>query len=603
MERVYQPLVLPPGFAKTTTEVYHEGRWVDGSLARSIGGIIETVGGWERFESGITLTGAARSVIAWRALDDKKHLAFGTFCKLYHLEVGSTTIDDITPVRDSGTLGNDPLTTVSGSAIVTVAHTSHGALEGTSVTYGGAAAVGGITIDGTYTISKNIDANSYEITHSSAASSSATGGGASVTYSYEINCGLEDSADGFGFGVGVFGASTFGTPRTTTDTGGILLRCRTWTLWNYGEDLLACPWDANIYTYDTSAGGVATLLANAPTTNVGIFVTPERIVVALGASDNRLSVATSDITSNTVWTPASSNQATTYQLQSGSELLGGRPLRGGSNMLWTDVDAILQTYLGRSPWWSYRSQGGGTGLIGPLAHAELDGDAYWMGRDAFQMFDGFTREMPRQEDVKSYIFDKDVNTNAKAIDFKQRHKTVAFRLPQFREIWWLYQSVDSTDDVNRYVMFNIDEQVWYTGPLLRSCYTDALMLDYPIAVAPTGEIYEHEKGTDDDSAALEKKIRSSYLDIGDGERNMEILGLYSDFQNQAGDVTLNLYTRDAPQGTVRTEGPYTLSTTSELVDTRAAGKFVSVEFVSNVIGGKFRMGAPRLMLRAAGDRW
>lgn len=597
MARTYQPVVLPSGFARQSTDMYHEGRYVNGDKVRSVGGVIETIGGWERLESGITLTGTCRGVKVWRALDDTKHIVMGTNCKLYHLQYGQSTLDDITPVRASGTLGTDPFTMTNTSAVVTVTHTSHGVQDSDQVTFSGATAAHGITIDGTYTATR-VDSNSYTITHGSAATSSGTGGGASVAYSYEINCGLEDSADGLGFGIGLFGMETFGDQRSTSGALDVLLRTRVWHLWNYGEDLLALPWDGNLYLYDQSAGGVATLVANAPTNNVSMFVALERHVVVLGADDDRLKVAWSDIDDNTLWAAAASNQAGNFQLQAGSEILAGRPLRSGTNLLWTDTDAIRMVYLGRSPWFSFRSEGGGTGLIAPLASAEHDGIAYWMGNGNFYMFDGYAREIPNQADVENVVF----ADSGEGLDFQQRHKTFCFRLSEFREIWWFYQSYDSGDDIDRYVIYNIDERAFYTGTATRSAADEALIIGYPVMIAPTGEIYLHENGEDDDGSALRKYVRSSPFDVGDGLMNHEILGFWPDFDDVSGDLTLNLYTRDHPQGTARTEGPYTITSTTDVVDTRAAGRATAFDIESNTVGGKFRLGRIQLEVEPSGKR-
>lgn len=599
-EEIPQPLMLPPGFSKRSTGVAVEGRWTDGDKVRSVGGFIETMGGWDKYDEDLAdaFLGLARNIKAWRANNDTKNVILGTNRRLYKHSGG--TLTNITPVRTSGTLGADPITTTSGSTNVNIEHTSHGLEDGTFVTLGGATAVGGITIDGEYPCITVIDADNYEITHSVAASSSATGGGASVTFSYEINPGLPDSIDAFGFGVGTFGTGFFGTIRTGASS--VLLRARTWSLSLYGEDVICCPRDNNIYQYDTSAGGVAALLTNAPTVNVTAFVTPERHVVALGASDDRMNVAWSDIDDNTVWTAAANNQAGSLLIQGGSEIIAGGALRAGFNLIWTDTDLHRMTYLGQDPWYSIRREAGGSGIIGPNAWAELDGVAYWMQDGNFYSYDAFVRELPNQDDIRNYIFARDED----GVDRKQREKVFCFVSVLYREIWWLYQSWDSTDEeVDRYVLYNVDEQIWYTGTMERTCWDAARVLDYPVACGATGYIYNQEKGTDDEGSALQKNIISSWFDIGNGKENMDLLTFIPDFDQLGGDIELTILTADSPRGaqsSPRSDVRETIQITDEEVDIRGNGKHASVEIQSDEVGGKFRFGRNVLVIAPAGER-
>lgn len=593
-----QPVVLPPGFSRRSTGVLVEGRWFDGDKVRSVGGVIETMGGWDKYDEDVAdaFVGVARMILAWRALDDTKLVAIGTHRRLYVHSGG--TLANATPVRASGTLGADPLTTVSGSAVVTVAHTAHGLQDNAYATAGGAAAVGGITPDGEYEVTV-VDPNKYEITHSSAASSTATGGGASVTYSYEINPGLADNIDGFGWGVGPWGEGTWGTPRTGVS---VLLRARTWALWKYGEDVIACPRDGSIYQYDKSVGGKAALLANAPTNNVGVFVAPERHVVAIGAGDNRMSVEWSDIDDNTVWTPGATNQAGSKQIEGGSEIIAGGPLRAGFNLIWTDTALHRMVYLGQEPWYSFRREAG-SGIIGPNAWAELDGIAYWMQDGNFYEYDGFVRELPNQDDIRNYVFARD----AQGVDRDQGEKVFAFVSVLYREIWWLYQSWDaSSDEIDRYILFNVDERVWYFGTMERTCWDPARVLDYPVACATDGYIYNHEKGADADGNVLNKSITSSWFDLGNGRMNMDLLGFWPDFDEISGDINLTILTADSPQmakNAPRSDVRAIISTTSDNAeDFRGNGKHAQIELLSQEVGGKFRLGRNSVIVQPAGRR-
>ena len=600
MTRILQPITLPPGFSKLSTALLQEGRWVDGDKVRSVGGVIETMGGWAKRtttgDADIQVLGKCRGVKIWRSLNNVKNMAFGTHRRLYVLIGG--TLTNITPVRDSGNLGSNPFTTVSGSPVVTVADTSHGVVVDAYVTFASSDTVGGLDMDAEWVVTGVVDANSYEVTHTSNASSSTTGGGTDPpTYSYEINPGGSTTVEGLGYGTGTYGTSFYGTPRLGSTTTSPITR--TWDLDTSGEDLVATHRDGNTYLYDYSAGGVAALLTNAPTNNKGSFVAAERHVVVLGDAGDPLSVAWSDIDDITIWSAAAANQAGDFSLIGGSQIIGGRVLRAGYNVIWTDTSIFRMLYIGRDPFWTFRKEASGVGLIGPRAHQEIDGIAYWMSDGVLHTYDGFVREMPNFDQIRNYIF----SGSGEGLDTTQGDKVFAFRSTKYREIGWLYQSVGSaTDEVDRYVLFNIDEATWYTGTMVRLAWDEATIYDNPIAVDADGYIYDQELGEDDDGSALSKTIRSSSFDLQNGERSMEIMGFWPDFDDMAGDITITIYTKDHAHETERTEGPYTITTASDLIDMRADGRQVAFQIESNVAGGRFRWGAPRMELEPSGSR-
>ena len=589
MAELLQPIQFAPGFDKRTTSYAAEGRWVDGDKVRSVGGIVETMGGWDRLVQDTTFEGKCRGLLAWRDNDNVKRVAIGTHRRLYLLS--AETVTNITPLRASGSL-TGPFTTAAGSPVVTVAHTNHGLDSGTYAIFSGAAAVGGITIDGEYVVTV-VDGNSYTITHSSNAGAAATGGG-TVGYQYEINVGQADNTDAFGFGVGKYGEGTYGTVRSTS----VLLRCRTWSLDTLGENLIACPRGGDIYEWDPDTAGRAAIIANAPAGNLGIFVTNELHIVALAAGGDKMRVAWCDPNDNTVWTAAAANQAGAKRLKGGSEILAGGPLRAGVYVIQTDSDTFRMSFVAQEPFFTFFSEGEGSGIVGPNAMTSLDGIAYWMGNGNFYFYDGFVRELPQQDDIRDFVFEG----AADGLDTGQLDKVFCFTSTLFREIWWLYQSAAAASgEVDRYVLFNLDEGVWYTGTMARTAWIDKRIFAFPYAAADDGYIYQHESGEDDRTDALRKFITSAPVDLGDGARHMEVLGILPDFDDQAGDVTLTVMTRDHPQG-AETSSAYTLATGTDRLDLREGGRQVAMTFESDTAGGKFRFGRHRLAIQPTGRR-
>jgi hypothetical protein len=201
-----QKLEIPGGIIKDRSAYATGGRWTDADKVRFQQGFPEPIGGWFQ-ESNWTATGTPSNMKAWSNLNGDQLLALGTEQKLQL--VFNDELSDITPIRETQSLSG-PFTTVNESAVVTVADTGHGANDGDAVIFSGASAVGGITIDGEHTLTY-VDDNTYTITHSSAASSGATGGG-SVTAKYLLSVGSSTSIPGLGWGAGAWSSPREGSP-------------------------------------------------------------------------------------------------------------------------------------------------------------------------------------------------------------------------------------------------------------------------------------------------------------------------------------------------------------------------------------------------------
>jgi len=188
-----------PGFDKQSTASGADGKWTDGENIRFRYGKPEKIGGWEKLFND-KLIGAVRDIHAWVATDGTKHLAFGTDKKLYVYKEG--LLVDVTPIRATQADLSNPFVTTSGSAVVTVTDPSHGALAGDFVTFTNASDVGGLSMNAEFQITSIVDSDTYTVTHSSNASSGATGGGSStVDCAYQIAPGQATNVYGFGWGI------------------------------------------------------------------------------------------------------------------------------------------------------------------------------------------------------------------------------------------------------------------------------------------------------------------------------------------------------------------------------------------------------------------
>jgi hypothetical protein len=188
-----------PGFDKQSTPYGAEGKWIDGENIRFRYGQPEKIGGWVKLIAN-KLIGSVRAQFAWTSLDGTRFLAIGTDKKLYVYSEGA--VHDITPVRATESDLTNPFVTTSGSAIVTVTDSGHGATAGDFVTFSNADAVGGLDMNAEFEITEIVSSSVYKVTHSSNASSGATGGGSStVDVEYQLSVGQETNIYGYGWGI------------------------------------------------------------------------------------------------------------------------------------------------------------------------------------------------------------------------------------------------------------------------------------------------------------------------------------------------------------------------------------------------------------------
>lgn len=259
-------ILFKSGVNKENTRYTNENGWYISEKVRFRQGTPEKIGGWQRI-SGQSFLGICRSLWNWVTLSFDNLLAVGTNLKFY-IERGGNYYD-ITPIRETATLTNPFSTTINQTTVV-VTDNTHGAATGDFVTFSGASAVGGLTLNGNYQITVT-GTNTYTITASAQASSTATGGG-TVTAKYEIPVGPAIQGGVTGWGAGGWGMGTWGFGVTGTEA------LRLWVSQNWGEDLVFAYRSGPIYYWDatngvttrgvalSTIGGTCTFTATSPTT-------------------------------------------------------------------------------------------------------------------------------------------------------------------------------------------------------------------------------------------------------------------------------------------------------------------------------------------------
>ena len=615
-------LQIAPGIDKQNTEYGAEGRWVDCDNVRFRYGLPEKIGGWEKVTSD-ALVGATRAILSYSDLKGVKYIVYGTNKKLYAYSEGSYA--DITPTRSTGTGNITQFATTNGSTTVTVTDSSHGALIGDFVTIASVSgAVGGISaanLQGEFEILTVPTGNTYTIEAKAAASSDATGATANATY--QINTGAAVSLFGYGWGAGTWSTSTWNTTREGLTGGeGVLLQSAKWALDNWGEDVLALQFDGGLFYWDTSDGLSSNLagtteVSGAPTKSRFMIVSgDDRHVICLGtettigqtATQDNMFIRWSDQESTNDWTPTATNTAGSFRLTDGNQIQTATRSRGAV-MIWTDTALYAMQFIGAPLTFGFKQIGSNCGAVGINAAVDVSGNSYWMSNDSFFVYDGAVKKIPCS--VQDYVFD-DINENAKQDVFCASNSN-------YNEVMWFYASANS-DQIDRMVIYNYAENLWYIGTLARTSWSDYGVYPVPYATqflstdttatistitglkAGRTFVFLHETGTEDDGSAMANHIESGDIDIADGDNFMSISRFIPDFKNLTGTADVTIKTRPYPSGTQTSHGSFDVTTSTTKVNTRIRGRQVAVRISSDAVGDKWRYGTMRLDIRPDGMR-
>jgi hypothetical protein len=485
-----QKLQFKAGVNRESTNYANEGGWWESEKVRFRSGFPQKIGGWTSISDPATYTfkGVARNLWVWVTLAFQNLMALGTNQKFY-VENGGF-YHDITPLTSASpvTLGANPIATTSGSLLVTITAASHGTNEGTYVTFSGATAVGGITINGEYEIVTIPDGNSFTIVHSTAASSTATGGGSAVVANYQINAGNSVYTTGTGWGAGTWGRGGWGSAATVT----VGSQLRLWSMDNFGEDLLFAPRGGALYYWeaDTTTWLRALELASVATTNGydGTFVPntvlqivasdAQRFTIVMGSNPydptnsetvfNPMLVRWSDQENPYQWIPAVTNQSGEYALTGGSTIVAARNGRQ-EILIWTDASLYSMQYLGPPYVWGFNLLMDNISVISPNSMIVVNTVAYWMGVDKFYMYSGRVQTLSCT--LRQFVFNN--------LNQDQAYQVVCGANEAWNEVWWFYPSLGSNVN-DSYVIYNYLEDTWYYGTMNRTAWLDSPLRSFPM---------------------------------------------------------------------------------------------------------------------------
>jgi len=609
-------LKFQPGIDKQDT-AYSAGdqrKYVDSNLVRFHYGKPERWKGWSYLpDPNKTVVGVVRDTHSWIGLDGTRYLALGTDRKLY-LYSGSA-LYDITPIRETAALTN-PFTT-NGTTTVSVTDANHGAIEGDFVTFDSFSTIDGLNMNNEFEVTTYVDANTYKVTHTSAASGSTSGGGGTGNANYQINIGETASTYGYGWGTDTWSAGKWNEPSTSSD---VTVFARSWSLDNFGEDLIATVLNASTYIKDLSGAidARATALSNAPTASrFSLVSTDTRHLMIFGtettigtpASQDDLLFRFSDREDATDYTPVATNEAGSLRISDGSRIVGAVK-SSGQILVWTDTSLHGVQFVGTPFTFGLRQLGANCGLIAQHAAIEVNGRAYWMSDNSFYMYDGVVKKMPCS--VQDYVFDD--------LSYTNRNDIACGINTAFNEIIWYYPSASATA-IDRGVAYNYLENTWYTVNLGRTTWLGAYVYENPIATeysasltanvstilgltAGASYLYEHESGNNQaDGTALSAFLTTGSVEIADGDELMSVSRLVPDFDNLANTMTATLTLEQYPQSAANVTTTGSITSTTEKIDVRGRGRAVKIKYETNTVDDTaWRLGSTKLQLRPDGRR-
>jgi hypothetical protein len=413
-----------------------------------------------------------------------------------------------------------------------------------------------------------------------------------------------------------------------------------WSIDNFGDNVIALIHNAQVFEWNSNAANAvatrATIISGAPTASRDMLVsTPDRHLVFFGtettigdpSTQDDMFIRFSDQENINDYTPTATNTAGTQRLADGSRIVGA--VRGRDAIyVWTDTSLFTMRFIGPPFTFGFAQVGTNCGLIGQNAALEVDGAAYWFSENGFFKYSGNLETMICL--VEDYVFD-DLNTTARQLINVGLNNL-------FGEITWFYPT-QSSEVVNRSVTYNYMESspqrpIWTTGSLARTTWVDSSVFGLPHATSFDASgtsydvvgntegattYYQHETGTDQVKSAatttVAANIESGDFDItrgqgggadlrGDGEFIMKIRRFIPDFLSQTGNtqVTLNLRNYSNNSQASSPLGPFTITSSTTKVDTRARGRSVALKVANTGSSEDWKLGSFRLDIQPDGRR-
>ena len=599
---------------------------------------------YSTLNGGITATATSLTLVSGASFPNSPGILKINSEQIFYTSKSSNTLLGLVRGYNGTTAASHLTGAAVGSSTILVTDVSNGVTKDDFVTFSGATGpVGGITaaqLNQEYQVFNVVTINTYTINAEDTSNnlvfstSAASGGGAATVAAYQITTGLDVYVVGLGWGAGAWSRGGWGS---AAPAGGIGQQLLLWSNDNYGQNLAIAQRGGAIYYWQASLGTStrAQLLSTLSTSAgySGQFVpvqtlevsasSIQRFIIAFGANPydsgdpntdfDPMLVRWSDQENPYQWVPDVTNQSGEFRLSHGSTIVTSINTRQ-EILIWTDSALYSMQYLGPPYVYKFEILMDNISIISPNSAITINNITYWMGDGKFYQYSGRVETLPCS--LRQYIFN-DINKT-------QSYQIFSGGNEGYNEVWWFYCSTNS-NVVDKYVIYNYLDKVWYYGTMSRTAWLDSGIRSFPMAADYNKRILYHEANVDDVSGLtpepITAHIQSSDFDIGDGHNFGFIWRILPDINFNGSNVNQPYVTRTVkprqnsgtPYGVsanpaVRSADNYSFTSSYNIqefdgqVYTRLRGRQMAFRIESTTLGVSWQLGTPRIDIRNDGRR-
>lgn len=418
----------------------------------------------------------------------------------------------------------------------------------------------------------------------------------------------------------------------------VILDPASWSLDHFGQILICTIKNGKTFSWNPitlNASALQTraaVVAGAPTTSIMSIVSErDRHLIVLGTettigsanTQDKMFIRFSDQETLDDYQPTSINTAGTFRIDSGVKIVGAAKAKDYI-LIVTDTSAYVMQFVGPPFTFSIRQVGSNCGLIGQHALQYVNGRMWWMGQaGGFFVYDGTVKSVPCL--VEDFVFtDKGENLG---INYNAGEQVTSGLNHLYEEVMWFYPKAGSTEP-DRVVTYNYAENTWTTGTLARTTWHDATLYNNPYAtefnnlgtpsfpviqgvtnVSGSSTYYAHEVGNNEVDSSGNKTVIPAFIESGDfnlsdGEVFISMRRFVPDFKLLEGNaqITINLKNYSTSSSASSPLGPFTVTSSTDKVDTRARGRAASLKIANTATDESWRYGTFRADIQEDGRR-